>query len=454
MNTKFISLVLALSLSIASSLSLAKKKHEIVEWTNPTPTFSELNLDTQTLSDIIGKGQLIITHAPKDISFWTQGKLKDYQDVRFSSAMIVVDAPTQEVKKVVGKIENYGEFMPQIRKAKIIEEKEHHYLTSYIQQYNMGPFPLKSKFHWQYSHEDNGDLSFILHDGDVDGAIGRYEFIELPNDKTLLVLTTWQDLDTAKLTYRMMIKANADFKATMPAVAAAIVQLQLQNYFKSEQEDIFDESSLPTEPKIPLLTQDPDKLNTLIRLAENGTLVIIEDKQWYKDPQNDMKVSSIVFASAVRTMPVAPEVAKPLVLDLRSMKEFTKEIKKVTITDIENGKHVQAKMKIGLGVVGLSLKFHFDMVEKDDNVRLLLNGGGDMYPMLGAYEFSGFERDGKQHTFGVLTQGGGVSKDAPYMMKLIAKKLPQFDFIRTIFSTLPQIEKQQIWVMEQLEKSE
>ena len=48
-------------------------------------------------------------------------------------------------------------------------------------------------------------------------------------------------------------------------------------------------------------------------------------------------------------------------------------------------------MKIGLGVVGLSLDFYFDIVEHPDSdeVRLLLNGGGDMYPMLGAYEFSG-----------------------------------------------------------------
>ena len=83
---------------------------------------------------------------------------------------------------------------------------------------------------------------------------------------------------------------------------------------------------------------------------------------------------------------------------------------------------------------------------------MLLNGGGDIYPMLGAYEFSGYQEDGTDFTFGVLTQGGSISDSAPYMMRLIANKVPQFEYIRSIFSTLPQIEKQQNWVMQQLEK--
>ena len=39
------------------------------------------------------------------------------------------------------------------------------------------------------------------------------------------------------------------------------------------------------------------------------------------------------------------------------------EIKDVEVTPIENGNHVEAKMKIGLGVIGLSVDFHFDLMD-------------------------------------------------------------------------------------------
>jgi hypothetical protein len=249
----------------------------------------------------------------------------------------------------------------------------------------------------------------------------------------------------------MVTKANADFKNAFPAAAAMIILLQYKDAFSNETEE---KPSILEQPDIPVLTENPEHFNTLVTLAENGTLVLIQEKQRYRDASNNNEIQEIIFASAVRVMPENIEKAKPLILDMNSLQEFTKEIKKVTITDIENGKHVLAKMKIGLGVIGFSLDFYFDIVsyEKSDDVRLMLNGGGDMYPMLGAYEFSGYQKDGIDYTFGVLTQGGSISDSAPYIVKLVAKKLPQFEYIRTIFATLPQIEKQQLWVMEQIEE--
>lgn len=329
-------------------------------------------------------------------------------------------------------------------------------MAHYTQQYNMGPFPLKAKFEWQHTEEKNGDLSLLLHKGDVDAATGRYEFLKINEQQSLLILTTWQDLDTAKLTYRMMIKANPDFKAAFPAVASSILLLQYRDYFSKSDTEMPAINFMPSEPTIPVLTNNPQQLNTLIKLAENGTLVLIDKRQWYRDKNNNNEPQSIVFASAVRLMPTHVEKAKPLILDMNSMVEFTKEIKEVNITEIDKGSHIEAKMKIGLGVVSISLDFSFDIVEyaESESVRLIVNGGGDMYPMLGAYEFSGIKKDGQDYTFGVLTQGGSISESAPYMVRLITDKLPQFDFIRTIFSTLPQIEKQQAWVMEQLEKQQ
>jgi ribosome-associated toxin RatA of RatAB toxin-antitoxin module len=455
---KSIKIIAILLISFCFTLQHAQAKNdlELVEWTNPSPSFSELNLDIETVSKIIKGGQLIISHKPKDIELWTQGEIKSYPQVRFSSAMIIVDAPAEEVKKIANDTENYKNFMPQIRDSSISLRNEKHFMAHYTQQYNLGPFPLKAKFQWQHTNEKNGDISILLHKGDIDAAAGRYEFLKINEKQTLLVLTTWQDLNTAKLTYRMMIKANADFKAAFPAVASAILLLQYRDAFSEKDKTIPKESTLSKQPTIPLLTKNPKQLSTLIKLAKNGTLVLIEERQWYKDQNQEGKIQSIVFASAVRVMPANLEKAKPIILDLSSLQEFTKEIKKSTITDIENGKHVEAKLKIGLGIIGISLDFFFDLVEYEgsDNIRLLLNGGGDMYPMLGAYEFSGFQEEGQDYTFGVLTQGGSISEDAPYLIRLIAKKLPQFDFIRTIFSTLPQIEKQQIWVMEQLAKAE
>ena len=447
-----IAMIVMVVLVTSAPVVYANKHVELVEWENPTPSLHEINLEISTLARIVGNGQLIISHKPKTIKLWSQGSVKEYQEVRFSSAMIKVDAPVDAVKKLVADTENYGSFMPQMRDSSIPLREGRHFMAHYTQQYNMGPFPLKAKFEWQHSWEKNGDLSILLHQGDIDAAVGRYEFFAINEQQSLLVLTTWQDLSTAKLTYRMMIKANPDFKAAFPAVAASILLLQYRDAFVETEQKEIDVNILPKQPAIPVLSENPEQLTTLIRLAEHGTLVLIGERIWYRDENKNNKAQDIIFASAVRTIPVPVEISKPYILDLSAIQEYTKEIKKVTLTDIENGKRMDAKLKIGLGVVGISLDFHFDLVEHSENARLILNGGGDMYPMLGAYEFSGFEKEGKAYTFGVLTQGGSIGEKAPYMVRLIAEKLPQFDFIRTIFSTLPQIEKQQAWIMEQLEK--
>ncbi len=437
--------------SSISTLSFATTEDEIVSWKNPTPSFSELNLNLHYLAEIIGKGQLIVQHKERAIDLWTQGEIKHYEGVRFSSAMTIIDAPADVVRQKVLDTTHYSDFMPQIRDVEISLKKDKQFITHFTQQYSMGPIPIKARFIWQYQQEDNGDISLLMHEGDVDASAARFEFLSINEKQTLLVHTAWQDVSTAKFTYRIISKANEDVRTSFPAAAVVMVILQYRDAF---EEKLTAPEKLPNEPIIPVLTNNPKHLATLITLAKNGTIVIIHEKQWYQDANNDNKEQGIVFASAVRSIPAKLEEAKPIILDMKSLKEFTKEIKDVEVTPIENGNHVEAKMKIGLGVIGLSVDFYFDLMDypESENVRMLLNGGGDMYPMLGAYEFSGYQENGQDYTFGVLTQGGSISDSAPYMMRLIASKVPQFEYIRSIFATLPQIEKQQHWVMKQLEK--
>src|SRR5690606_34251005 len=131
-----------------------------------------------------------------------------------------------------------------MRDSSIPLRRDNHFMAHYTQQYNMGPFPLKAKFEWQHSWEKNGDLSILLHQGDIDAAAGRYEFFAINEQQSLLVLTTWQDLNTAKLTYRMMIKANPDFKAAVPAVAASILLLQYRDVLAEENKKVIDVNTL------------------------------------------------------------------------------------------------------------------------------------------------------------------------------------------------------------------
>jgi ribosome-associated toxin RatA of RatAB toxin-antitoxin module len=184
MKKYFIIATAIFSLILISFSYAAKEVVKPVAWKNPTPSIHDFALDIEQLVEIIGKGQLIISHKPREIELWTQGKPKNYKNVRFSSAMTLIDAPVETLRKQVLDIKNYEAFMPQIRKAKILSGTEENFIAAYTQQYYMGPVPLKSKFEWQYNTEENGDISFLLHKGDVDAAAGRYEFIPV-NEQNL-----------------------------------------------------------------------------------------------------------------------------------------------------------------------------------------------------------------------------------------------------------------------------
>lgn len=447
-------LLLSIALGFTQTASAAKK-FDLVEWTSPVPSIHELNLDYQVMSKMIGEGQLIITQAPRDFDLWTKGKIKSYQNARFSTVMIIINKPKKLVRELVLDTERYTEFMPQIRKSTVSKQSDKHFMSSLTQVYQMGPFPLKAKFDWQHTLEENGDISTLLHSGDIDAAAGRFEFLEISENKTLLVLTNWQDLSTAKLAFRILVKANPDFKSTIPAIAASLLLQQYKEKLDGKV-TLADQvaSTLPTKPNIPILTEDPAALETMIKLGKNGTLVFVQETQWFQDKG---KAQDLIFASAVKVAPLPLSAVKPLALDVKNLAEFVKEIKKVEVealdpNDSTKGEHVEAKIKVGLGFIGFSMDFNFDLIPSDENISLMLNGGGDMYPMYGAYEFYGFEEENQQYTLGVLTQGGGISEDAPYMVRLLDRKLPQFDFIRTIFSVLPQVEKQQTWIEQQLKQ--
>lgn len=451
LKLKFHAIVVFVFFVLLLSTSHAKKFNDndfqFFSWENPTPRFSDLGLNIEDVCNIIGDSQLLISHNGRDVKVWSNDKKKimEYSDVKFVSSLALFDLPREKVIEYYFDFEKYPAIIPQYTEGGIVKKEKNQFLVKLIQRYHFILVTLKADFRYQYMLEANGDYSALMLDGDVGAGVKRLEFIPINKNKTLVVHTSWVDMESARFVYRTILKAQPDIKLTAPLGAVAMETEQIRRYIK-EQNTKKKESgqSLCPVPKTPVFANKNIPTKTLRHLSDMGTLVFVHNNQKIKTEKG---VENVKFVSSIRQLPGTINQSKPVSSDFTRFGEYFKQAKKVKYRKGENGTLIDWYFKFGLGFIGVGMNYTINFNWQNENTVLFERFAGDFDPLYGAWEWIDL---GTGNTLLVFTAAMQISDDASWALKL-ANKIPNVDVMGGIWMGILIVEKQAAWMKQQVD---
>ena len=376
----------------------------------------------------------------------------------------MIDAAPDAIRKVILDIEGMVDYMPQIAKPKIIARKDKALIAEFIQTYPLPLITLKAKFRWQYTLEANGDISMLLHRGDVDAGVARYEFQTLSSGKTLVTYSYWSDLKTAGFVFAMVLKSQSELEDTMGPIAAAMVLKQLEERMENKVGEGLNapvglsHTNAKVLPHYPMLTVDQSKplvLDTVEQLLSQGRLVLIHPRQWVKGKD---KMESVLFASIIKIVDYPHQaVRKYLPVAEYYPEYFSSWVKKVETSEHEGFVRNLIRLKVAFGPLSIKISYDSDISQFSENIwtyQDTANGTGDFHAVFGIWEFAGINNSGdfvnenSSRTLVVLSNTNQL-KDERLLIRA-AKKIPQIDLISAVHMAMSLMTKQKPWLQAQM----
>lgn len=412
------------------------------------PSVRELGVAPEDLAPLLGKSQLVLIHKPRTHA-WTRDGETFEKKATFITSLAVVAAPVEAVRRVVGDRKKYPEFINQIRE---VEERKRDEPGAPAQVefetvLNLMVMELDVDYTLAYTDEPNGDISWQLVEGDFSEHTGRWEFFALPDGKTLLAYTVWQDFSSVGLTVRTVMRAQPDMKLVIPTASAAVIM----NSMRRRAEGLPAEEKRPASaaqelPRVPTLSGGGAlPLPTIRRLAEAGTLMLIHPTQWFKGEGG--KPTDFAFMSAGALVDMPAEKAKALTTNFERFPEFIgsniDSIKRVPV-DVDPMAY-DFKLKIGISVFSIGVKYRLKYTEEKPLVVTYRRVSGDLEHVYGAWEFLDLG-DGKSLLW--YTTGNKLGANAPAILK-VGQDMPNRDLIIGVSATVVTIQKLLGWLPKQ-----
>jgi hypothetical protein len=256
----------------------------------------------------------------------------------------------------------------------------------------------------------NGDIVFERNYGDFQLYRGRWEFIELPENKTLLVLTSRMNFSDVSWRGDMVLWAQPDLKRTLPVVrGTGFVQR-----FRAIAEDTEPErpDTAPDTPTIPVNFDQSTDTEALKSLTKKGTTIFVHPDQ-YVSLSGDSK--RLVFITTVDVVEGPIERARHYLTRFEKVPGFIDQLESVDSKETENGFVAEWYFDMGFYLFSVPVQYKVRYTWQDDYRLTYERISGDLNPIYGAYEWMSA---GKDETLYAFTSASRLGENASSMVKL------------------------------------
>jgi ribosome-associated toxin RatA of RatAB toxin-antitoxin module len=406
------------------------------------PSLRAKGLNPVSLAKVIGDSQMMLIHDAQDYAWLLKGKTLTKKAV-FISSMKVVAAPLETVRTVVYDVAKYAEFISEINDVKAGDEAGLR-IAAFKTQLNMMVLTAGVDYTLAYKHEENGDITWRLEKGDLDAHVGRWEFFELPDGKTLVAMTYWQDIASAGFKISMVLRAQPDMRLVLPVAWAAVVMDSIckraEGLPPTEQRP---RQITQSKPRIPMLAGGNAAIPVadLRNLAEAGTIMLIHPLQWFVG--TDKKPTDFLFMGAAALVDTPADQAKKLATDFPRFPEFLDQVVSIVPAEAAEGRRrYDFTLSVGISVFSVDMKYQLEYTDLTPLAMRYERSSGDLAHVYGAWEF--FEAgDGKSLI--VYTTGNKMGEDGPALLKL-GRGMANRDLIVGVSATALTMQKLVPWV--------
>jgi ribosome-associated toxin RatA of RatAB toxin-antitoxin module len=409
------------------------------------PRFQDNSIPITDLVGLAENEQLIIFHPSKKQSLPIGDGKKQEFNVRFVTTISVIEAPVQRVREVVTDFVNYDEFMPQTESSIIISKTKDHVVHEAKLSVKVPLIHIAFRFTLDYFMAPNGDITWSRVKGDIKGNVGRYEFIALTPNRTMLIMTYWAELQGIGFLMRLLLRIQPDLELAIPISSGALIvdaiKKRSEMTSKTKHPNL---ENLPLHPDIPLMTHSNLPIDTLQLLSRIGTLIFVHQPQWIKSADNKPVIVSFITSAARMQGPI--RAVKPLVTNFSRYPEFMYQIKYAKQTMTYDGMLVDWRLKFGLAFLSFYVDFVLDYKWKNNNILTYHCKSGDIEKSYGCWEWVALS-DNQTMTF--FTTAIPMDARVPFILKF-TKMIPNSQVVMGASSTVVTIERITPWVEDQV----
>jgi carbon monoxide dehydrogenase subunit G len=399
----------------------------IVPWQDTIPSaLKPFQNNPVTLAQLAEKDTVTYGQIGQAVTIPSKKGLLKYHNVRFQSAAIVLPIPAEQVKQTLSNYQQYVGLFPTLTKAKAVEQSGQ---ITQMKYHIHVPIPVpilsfKEDVVLQH-HINDHSISTLIIDSPIQYGVGKFEWFALDNNRTLLTLTQWGDLDKPKgFLVSTILKALPEVKLGIPAGVDAFILEALKRRFSPD-------GQIPaiTSHQLPNKTLNPQQLQAVKQLSLQSVQPVMFIHRSVKLPYSNGQ-EALRFVSSYSVINAPVEKARQTLGSPQSYKQLFRQVSKVTTTPMENQKGVEAAItvKVGLGVIAIPFRLNLRYFNEGNNTVRYQANGGDIEYMQGRLRF---ETLSDQQTLLVMNSAGKIGDSAPFLLKL-SKHLPYSEFLPTV----------------------
>ena len=442
----------------ANAQSDELKIYKDLEWRSPIPRFQALGVNPEYLYELANEQIALLVYPEKKLSIGRAGDEKVFNNARFVSAFTVIDAPVKEVRGLIKDYASYSDVMPRTEKATIIQKAGRHSLVEYLLVFKLPVMAVKIKYVFQYTEENNGDISIRIHEGSGEDGASRWEFIPLDNGQTLLVYTTWNNLDNSGYFFKAIVNAQPGLKTTIPEISAILAIDAIKKQFIKDNKNtkstndkfpFIQELKALNKPSNKILPQTPvfntEERKAIGLLSEFGMVLVLHPKRNFKESSN--KVTKLEYISLINKVHTSVKDNQDMVLDFDSYVEFLPQLDQILHKKTGAGFYSDWYLKYKFGIFTLPVQFSLDYfwLGKDSIYFYLDNGDFESYyGSLYWYSIDNKNTD----IFFQYTLAINIGSDLPFSLKVL-NKMPRQSLLSGLFMGTSFVEPQKQWIENQ-----
>jgi len=432
----------------------AASEYETIDWKIPVSKFADFGMDYKKVAQITNEGLMVLVANPQDFIFWNarDKKLQDFKNKKVDYVVTVIDASADEIREMVWNLEEQGDFSPLLNDTKNIRTDGNVRIGSYEQEIKVPIIKIVSDFIVQFNKYDNGDIGMVLIDeGDIESFYHYWEFFPLGDNKTLTVLSGWQDTDSASFMLKVLLSAE-------PALGKVFPILTMYERLRQFRDEVArrhpERSPKANETQYDIRTATGYiSDNKALDLQELKKLTLLGNVQFYQTARSVSHggaVNQISQVSALEYIPLPKSTIQPLLSDFSSLVEYN-ELTYGWFDPQETGEDwAFLELAVRIGPFHLPVDIYLIQEEVDDNrMRFYTADHSYMYPLMGHIEYVELPDD--EGTIVSVNFGGVVGPEASFLFKM-ARYLPFHNVLIAAAYATVTADSMEGWVVERVAK--
>lgn len=396
---------------------------KIITWKDNIPSsIQPFQNNPQQLASFTQNNILIFAHPAVKTFIPTQPKNPN-PTVSFTTSAIIVPVSTVTVEKTLSNYSQYVGLFPALKSAKVIETSAG---ISQVKYKVTIPTPIpvlnfNEEVILQHQFSPNS-LSSLVIDAPIPYGVGKFEWFSLGENKTLITLTQWGDLNHPKgFLFRQILGAIPEVKWGIPSGSNTFIMESLRKKWITNQLTALNPGQFPSNP---LSKQQLEKIAQISRASQQPvSMVHTPTSVPYQHGPEPMR-----FVSTYQYYAQTPQQLKKWTQAAAYKVLFPRQIKNITTTALTNKtQNAEFKVSIGLGVISIPFNFKMNFKYPSTTENEFYANGGDLKYLKGKMQFS------PQNTGSLLQMTSSVKIDgqAPFLLRAM-RSLPYHDLLPAV----------------------